>query len=531
MIESADIPPNQDPHNPDFHHVLLTFETTEWMDPPMLVSNDNALIVRKQTNDEIYRSMHPATDWHRYTQLGYYAVEDGNDFDIEWKAMSVDPLRIHRLIWYNYLYHIDREMDIPPKLHAWAMSVSRPYILEQQISSLLLNTDIAWKDQVFQNSDVHMEDVLTEENTEEGEWSEVPPPRGKKRQDQKNRLQAVDQDLGLHPAPANTLQADTTPLDSPTIANQTPAVTPSPTLAKNLSKQYDDSKSQQNEAQTVNTDPRAPHSNVATNDGTHRISIRWEPPDSVETYEYDKGKLQASLSNILKALFTTEDGKLYRWESEDLLHTKDIQTMNPVEIRDYISPTITFIPSRSQIVFGIRYGFAINPVNWIKTPTTKATMTAQHISLNMSNSKSTSGTLVTAGFILLKAPNTTHRHRYTQYLLSQLPDATPFFDVERQSRAPNNQTLPHLVIKCGEKHVTPVCQAMVTLLTGRGNALFLPRYAFSTMTADQVEKQFDFHLTWSKSLVEIPLSPIVTHLDQERTEYYDDGTTVRRSTR
>jgi hypothetical protein len=526
MIESAAIPPTHDPYMPDLQHTQLTFDTTEWVETPIHVSTDTDANTRKTTNDEIYCSMHTAKEWHRYTILGYYAVEDGHDFDIEWRARTVDPLRLHRLIWYNYLYHVDREMEIPKKLNAWAMEISQPYIQAHQVAALSMNTlHQAWAQISFEDEPM---DDIGKDDANELPWQEVPLPRGKQRQDSRNRQQAADQILGQTPAPAEN-QSDVAMPDTPAPVTNDPQVTPSPLQkATQQSHQHADLKGSE-ENDTART--RAPHPHVATNDGTHRISIRWEPPDPVDTYEYDKGKVQSSISNLLKAMFATEDGKLYRWESEDLSHSKDIQKMTPVEVRDFISPTITFLPSKSQIVFGLRFGFADNPVGWQQDPSTKATLAAQHISLSMSNSKSTSGTLVTAGYILLKAPNTTHRHRYTQYLLSQLPTATPFFDVDRQSKAPNDQVIPHLAIKCGEKHVTPVCQAMVALLTGRENALFLPRYALSTMTAEQVEKQFHFHETWHKSLVEISLSPTVTHLDQVRVEYYDDGTTVRRSTR
>jgi hypothetical protein len=127
---------------------------------------------------------------------------------------------------------------------------------------------------------------------------------------------------------------------------------------------------------------------------------------------------------------------------------------------------------------------------------------------------SNSGRVDTAGFILLKAPNTANRHRYTQSLHSLLPDTTPYFDVLRYAKTPMDQVIPHLAIQCGERHVTPLCQALLSLLDGRGNALFLPRYAFSTMTNDKIRNHFKVHEMWSHSLKTIILSPQINHLDQ-----------------
>ena len=105
------------------------------------------------------------------------------------------------------------------------------------------------------------------------------------------------------------------------------------------------------------------------------------------------------------------------------------------------------------------------------------------------------------------------------------------FDVVRQKKSPMDQLIPHLTIQCGEKHVTPLCQALLPIMTGRGIALFLPRYALGTMRNEQVRKHFQFHDRWAKSLTAITLSPQVTHLDQVRIEYHEDGTTTQRSTR
>ena len=83
------------------------------------------------------------------------------------------------------------------------------------------------------------------------------------------------------------------------------------------------------------------------------------------------------------------------------------------------------------MIFGVRFGFLSNPKQWQFCERTKAVLKEQHLVVRMSNSSSTSGKVITAGYILFKAPNTTHRHRYTQFLRSQLPEAAPCFDLIR----------------------------------------------------------------------------------------------------
>ena len=79
-----------------------------------------------------------------------------------------------------------------------------------------------------------------------------------------------------------------------------------------------------------------------------------------------------------------------------------------------------------------------------------------NLQVQVSNLRCTSGKLVIAGYILPKAPNATHRHRYVQHLTRRLPDNTPFFDVIRAVRTPQDQVMPHLAVQCGEKHVRSV---------------------------------------------------------------------------
>ena len=94
----------------------------------------------------------------------------------------------------------------------------------------------------------------------------------------------------------------------------------------------------------------------------------------------------------------------------------------------------------------MRFGFTENPVVWQAKDQTKQLLKENSIGILFSNAKSTSGSIVTAGYILLKSPSTTSTHRYTPFLRSQLPSATPFFDIIRFKKTPMDQLVPHLVV-------------------------------------------------------------------------------------
>ena len=264
------------------------------------------------------------------------------------------------------------------------------------------------------------------------------------------------------------------------------------------------------------------------------MTIKWTTNDIAKMTHMDKDKkfLDKEIYKLISALMQYEDGTFYRWESEDLVQARTISQMPVSELRDFVSPVISFIKRTSQVIFGLRFAFTnTNPVTWQRSSTVRQAMKTLDVTVSVSNSKSTSGKLVTAGYILLKAPNTTHLHRYTQYLREKLSEVTPYFDIFRVAKTPMDQTIPHLLVQCGEKHVTPLCQSLLQCLTGRGTALFLPRYAFSTMSDSQITQHFQFHEKWLKSLSPISLAPAVHHLDQPRMEYCEDGTIIERSVR
>ena len=275
-----------------------------------------------------------------------------------------------------------------------------------------------------------------------------------------------------------------------------------------------------------------PSLNVATNDGTMRITVRWTPNDKTLSHTRDLSKWTEAALTMLQDLFPDDHGSAYRWESQDLATWKNLSTMHPIELRDFISPTVTYVSSTRMFIFGFRYGFTTRtPVSWKSHELTRDAMRKHQVWTTESNSCCTSGKLVHAGFILMKAPNTTHTIRYLQSLRNRLPENTPFFDVQLRKKSPTEQQIHHLVVECGENHVAPLTKAISALLTGTGGAIFLPRVVLGSLTNAQISKYFTAHANYVKSLRPICLAPRITNLDTIREEYFENGEVLRRSTR
>jgi hypothetical protein len=163
---------------------------------------------------------------------------------------------------------------------------------------------------------------------------------------------------------------------------------------------------------------------------------------------------------MLCELFPDNDCFFYRWESRDLLLSSEITTLSPGELREFLSPNIAFLPATSQIIFGARVCFAAKfPGQWRNKENTVTKLAEHKVQVKISNSTTTSGKIVTAGYILFKAARTTQRTHFLQSLRQQLPKETPFFDIILFHRTPMEQKINHLVIQCGETHVSPLSQA------------------------------------------------------------------------
>ena len=576
MSDPTAIPPDPIPPTSfpvaDYLSEDWQFETTVWHEAPAFVSDnlDTEIVARRNANHAVYRQIGTATTWLRYLTLGYYAFDDAVLFDREWSKWTTDPTTIHRIIFYNYLYQVDRDIQISHKLDIWANKISHPYLLQYDPASTDINTtNYTWpKWEAWKNRKVVPMDI-----DDSADWSLV-KPRGRSR----NKSPPINppSKFSAKPSPASTKNAiakvrasssvpgfnlppddpyhqknsvandsnrstastsDTTHFDT-TITNNLPTSSTTPAIS-NIT-DWNSETSDQNTANSsttiLNEDENRPPAitHLPTNDGTHRVIIKWSveksDEDTLTTMENNTLRMNQAILKILTHIFDDNDGHFYRWESEDLEQASQISALTQQNVRDFVTPKVTIIHSRQLFIFGARFCFNTNPVKW-KNSTKQSVLKTANLQVQVSNSISTSGNLAIAGYILLKAPNATHRHRYVQHLIRQLPENTPYFDVVRLVKTPMDQIMPHLAIQCGENHVAPLCQALSNHLTGRNKALFIPRYVLSAMPDTQITQHFEAHTNWVRSLTALPLAPMVSHIDQPRREYNSDGTITVRSAR
>ncbi|KAI2508456.1 hypothetical protein MHU86_5983 [Fragilaria crotonensis] len=465
---------------------IFDFDISDWIDPPVYVTNLPETTpesnIRAMAEMEYKKTTTP-TAWHRYVTLGRYVV-DGFTFDSIMDEGSADPLKMYCLVWYQYAYHLDHEIDIPPKLQAWGARKAQPFLANHAISAFTLDTKTtSWKD-------------FSRSQSLSNPWSEVTPKQRKP----KNK--------GTSPAvkpSVSAVSARGTRSNPGTIAEENSKNSDSTDSRGQKRPAYheDDNSAGSNAKQSV----LIPNSNVPVCDGTHRVTLRWKTSLDITRISRQTEELKEEIYKLLDDIFDDDDGLLYKWQHAGTDIHNLISKMTPSEVRHFISPSIGILPSLSMIVIPIRFGFSSNtPAKWRNLPSTQEKLEKHNVTVSFSNCTSTSGNLVVNGFILLKAPMTTHRLRYLQSLRQQLPETTPPFDILLHKRTPFDQQISHLAVQCGHKHVHSLSEALANILTGDGSALFIPRFVLSQMATSDAE-------------------------DKPRKEYLQDGSVIERTTR
>ncbi|KAI2490879.1 hypothetical protein MHU86_23702 [Fragilaria crotonensis] len=513
LLAEHTLPPDDDP--------LFGFITKEWYDATsfeMKPPETDEEQYRRLADETVYRNSTSTTHWHKYAVLARHTVE-GPWFDDILQAFPTDPSQLHHLVWFNFMYHVDRQIDIPELLQSWAMSISNPFLAVHYPESLKIDTiTTPWK--TFHGR-INPWMKIGAHNKPTNPYKRkkttiVSPPNENKPTQPINKPPPPTK-------PSTILEESDRPdvLEESTSEIQNPKASDTSSFSsKSLASSFDAKQS-----------ALVPNSSIPLNDGTHRVTFRIKMDLDVRQLDKKSAELSQSIYDFLVKIFQDDDGMLYNWHSDGLENPKVISQLSPSEVRAYL-PSITMSPTQALIIIPVRFGFNYtNSTIWRNRTNTKNNLALHNATVSISNSKSTGGKNVIAGYILLKAPNLTHRVRYHQFLRSKLPEATPHFDLLLHRETPLDQRIDHLVIQCGERFVHSVSQALLNYLTGRNVGVYIPRFAFESMTQEAISALFQKHDAYVKSLKMIPLAPFITNIDTLRTEQFETGEKIDRSTR
>jgi hypothetical protein len=140
---AADPGPPAVPFTTETNRHEYEFDDSDWIAPPFPKDIDWFGREERTIRDAhayAYQQFGTTHNWSRYVHLGYFAYINCTTFDKVWSQIDRDPITVHRAIWYNLMFHVDRELPMSEQLTAWAFNVSKPYLEHHDKSYLEIDT-------------------------------------------------------------------------------------------------------------------------------------------------------------------------------------------------------------------------------------------------------------------------------------------------------------------------------------------------------------------------------------------------------
>jgi hypothetical protein len=478
--------------------------------------------------EQEYRKSTTPSNWHRFLTLGRYSV-DGFTFDASMEDLVADPLKIHCIIWYQYIYHLDHgTINVPEKLFAWATKRSHQYLSHHAESALILDSkNVSWK--TYARIHSLSENWSTADHKNRKKQHPISTPDGPAHRNLGARPFVTDVDNGSIPV-YRPQSAPSSPRGTKRSSNSAPNSVPvtASVSVRIPPESFPASSSAASVEETDQSLPTASHVKVCC--GTKRVTFRLHLKAEDFRFFRVPVTMKDAVYNFLNKIYGDDDGCLYDWSTDGTDKFGTISQMTPQQVCQFICPSITIMPDALMVIIPIRYGYnGQSPTKWRNLESTQTILDEYNATVSFSNATSTSGKLVIAGYVLYKAPMTTHRKRWLDFLRTQLDEDTPHFDVLLHKRSPTGdkgKAIPHLAIQCGEAHVYSLSEALAALLTGDKSPLYLPPFSFVSMTSDEAYEIFLDHDAYVKDLQSYSLSPLLRNLDRPRKEYHKNGTVI-----
>jgi hypothetical protein len=251
------------------------------------------------------------------------------------------------------------------------------------------------------------------------------------------------------------------------------------------------------------------------------MTIRWKPSNYAALRQDDTLWCEAASKMLSDILYhPTNPVYVVPWQDKFISDKRMVPaiTITPVNMKEVCLPQISHIDSYGMSIIGI--GICVSDSKFTTGPCinntqVKSSLAIHNVEVQMSNSTCDSGKMTTAGTILLKHPEYTHRMYFLLALRRKLPPNIPFFDISVHKRTQHGIKCPHLVVRCGENHQEVLTEILSNCLDGKQTtALYIGTKILASMTQESTDDLFDIHQKYVNSIQRLPLSPqIVNTLD------------------
>jgi hypothetical protein len=111
--EAAMLPPPAYPTFEEVEHSVYGFECDQWEEIPYPPDGPDGFTESELSRRNEHASRYQKyggtpTGWSCYLELGYFGYEDCNIFEEVWSNIDANPLAVHKAIWSQFMYHLDR---------------------------------------------------------------------------------------------------------------------------------------------------------------------------------------------------------------------------------------------------------------------------------------------------------------------------------------------------------------------------------------------------------------------------------------
>jgi hypothetical protein len=250
--------------------------------------------------------------------------------------MGRNLLSIYKFIWFSYVYHSKRYLVTADELEAWAIDIARPYLLKHLPDGYDPDTTDP-RNGRFDNSDDNME---VDDDRKLAAVSMDPSNKaGWTLMGANGNLSNPLLQQSRHPFPMKLLMFLPPRLLllihlllPPICIPQFPCTRPVHLLL------------------LLDETQHVPH-----NDGTLRVTVRWNPLEYEELKPTTDGEWITKATDLLHfLLYTAPDCKLHTWNPTIDQQILPLLSLSPDNLLNFISPKVTEIDSKSTFVFGVR---------------------------------------------------------------------------------------------------------------------------------------------------------------------------------
>ncbi|KAI2505072.1 hypothetical protein MHU86_9348 [Fragilaria crotonensis] len=336
------------PNGIDLTDPKYEFNTEDWIETPRQFPetfiNGTTMTLRKE-NDSAYQKVGNASTWEKYITLGYHAYDHCFQFETQSERMKENEMDALTFIWNVYSYHLNRALDMPPKLERWAIDIARPFLLNNMPSALSPDTSDPRNARLNYEEPDFMELFDSEMDSKRPAIEDWKLVGGK----QKMR---PNKDATQTPLPTSPERQKQQQPAKPTTENPT-----------------EESVADAHSTNDEDTDTTTENAFVRINDGTLRITVKWKPTKYDEVLE-DTNLWNYEATDLVHYILGTATGAvIYPWKTAPGAAPAILFIdLTPDNLPEYLGLRTIPISSSKMFIFSFRLCLTAGPREWLKNP-------------------------------------------------------------------------------------------------------------------------------------------------------------------